>query len=76
MKVEVVMQSYLDSFHGVTNQQLVTFVASPELHLRAPPLQCSGFSRCTKMVPVKSHNDLSRPLVKKGVVRLEQELFL
>ncbi len=23
----------------------------------------TGFSHCTKMVPVKSHNDFSRPLV-------------
>ncbi len=28
----------------------------------------TGFSHCTKMVPVKSHNDFSRPLVEKGVV--------
>ncbi len=28
----------------------------------------TGFSHCTKIVPVKSHNDFSRPLVKKGVV--------
>ena len=28
----------------------------------------TGFSHCTKMVPVKSHNDFSRPLVENGVV--------
>ncbi len=28
----------------------------------------TGFSHCTKMVAVKSHNDFSRPLVEKGVV--------
>ncbi len=28
----------------------------------------TGFSHCTKMFPVKSHNDFWRPLVEKGVV--------
>ncbi len=28
----------------------------------------TGFSHCTKIVPVKSYNDLLRPLVEKGVV--------
>ncbi len=28
----------------------------------------TGFSHCTKMVPVKSHNDFPRPLVENGVV--------
>ncbi len=28
----------------------------------------TGFSHCTKTVPVKSHNDFSRHLVEKGVV--------
>ncbi len=49
----------------------------PERHLLAAqgPDICTeccvvrtGFSHCTKMVPVKSHNDFSRPLVEKGVV--------
>ncbi len=36
----------------------------------------TGFSHCTKIVPVKSHNDFSRPLVEKGVLGLNRNLFL
>ncbi len=35
----------------------------------------TGFSHCTKMVSVKSHDDFSRTSVEKGVV-IEQEPFL
>ena len=36
----------------------------------------TGFSHCTKMVSVKSHNDFSRPLVEKGVVWLNRNLLV
>ncbi len=35
----------------------------------------TGFSHCTKMVPVKSHNDFARPLVEKRVVWLNRNPF-
>ncbi len=35
----------------------------------------TGFSHCTKLVPVKSHNDFFRPLVKIGVVWLNRNPF-
>ncbi len=31
-------------------------------------VKMTGFSHCAKMVPMKSHNDFSRLLAKKGVV--------
>ncbi len=35
----------------------------------------TGFSHCTKMVPVKSHNVFSRYLIEKGVVWLNRNPF-